>query len=115
MEYVDYASMQEAARKRVLEMQRRSRDAVAGCAQTKERSAEPEDAYERFYELSGCDITDRKENAEAELPPPEKHESAKAGGSDECERLLIGSLLLLLIAEGADAGIAAALLYLLSE
>lgn len=128
--YTDYASMQQAAKRRVYEMQRRSRMAIDGIDRSEDnyRSAgyekeEPDNAYERFYGCPRTECDDAVKKPEIECRQQKDdlckeedtdHREPKLCRTQNGDKLLIIALLMIFLSEGRNIQMIAVLLYLLT-
>lgn len=100
MKYIDYGTMQNDAQRRVLDMQRRAREAV--CSRLPENVCAPAYAPEAHVASEPQKSAAEKTFSEAAKEPIR-----------DPEEMLITAVLALLLAEKADAFLILALLYLL--
>lgn len=127
--YTDYASMQQAAKRRVYEMQRRSRMAIEGNDHAEDghqsagyRKEEPDNAYERFYGCPRTECDDDVKKPENECRQQNDdlcRESADHKEPELCriqsgDKLLIIAMLMIFLSEGRNIQMIAVLLYLLT-
>lgn len=123
MKYIDYGTMQSDAQRRVLEMQRRARNAVYFPHNIEEtdnicsESADNCDAADCGTPVN-CSCTDHSDDCFPTAPPPctctenKSHDILQRIAKDPEEALLL-VILVLLISEKADMLLILALVYLL--